>query len=50
MLVLRAPDHLVPKFILYIEVYIIDKMCGDESSQAMDYAVNPGLMSFKKYQ
>ena len=41
-----APDHLVPIFVLYIEV--IDKTwCEYEPNQATNYALNSGLIMSK---
>ena len=43
-----APDYLVPTFVLYIEVYVIYKTCGEyEPNQTADYVVNPGLIKSK---
>ena len=41
-MLLLCPNHLVLIFVLYMEVYVIDKkQCEYEPYQTMDYAVNP---------
>ena len=42
------PEHLVLRFVLNIEVYVIDKTwCEYEHDQTTDYTVNPGLIMSK---
>ena len=43
-----APDHVVPMFVQYTEIYVIDKTCCEcEPHQTTDYAVNPCLIMSK---
>ena len=43
-----TPEHFVLIFVLYVEVYVIDKTrCEYEPNETMDYAVNPGLIMRK---
>ena len=47
MLVL-CPRQFSPYFVLYIDVYVIDKTSHEhEPNQTMGYAVNPGLIRSK---
>ena len=43
-----APDHLVPMFVLYIDVYVIDQMCYEyEANQTTNCGISLGLIMSK---